>query len=88
MTNLDAVSVLGLVAATMTTGSWVPQAIHTIRTRRAGDLRWAYLAMFGTGVFLWLLYGIARRDLALILANGVTVVLISLIALVKARTRG
>ena len=85
MTNVDAIGILGLAAAALTTGSWLPQAFHSIRTKSVRDFRWAYLAMFGGGVFLWLLYGIARGDLALILANGVTVVLVGLIAIVKAR---
>ncbi len=85
MTTVDTIGLLGLAAAALTTGSWLPQAFHSIRTKSVRDFRWTYLGMFGGGVFLWLLYGIARRDLALILANAVTVVLVGLIAIVKSR---
>jgi MtN3 and saliva related transmembrane protein len=78
-----AVIALGLAAACLTTASWVPQALRTIRTRSAGDFAWSYLAMFGTGVFLWLLYGVARSDPAIIGANVVTLALVARIMLVK-----
>jgi len=77
------VTLTGIVAATMTTGSWVPQAVRTIRTKSAGDFAWSYLLFFGSGVFLWLLYGVFRRDIALIGCNGVTFLLVARIGLVK-----
>lgn len=77
------VALVGIVAACLTTGSWVPQAVKTIRTRSAGDFAWSYLLMFGLGVFLWLIYGIFRGDVAIIGANAVTFVLVARIALVK-----
>ncbi|MBS2027151.1 MAG: hypothetical protein JST54_04530 [Deltaproteobacteria bacterium] len=77
------VTMTGVIAATMTTGSWVPQAVRTIRTKSAGDFAWSYLLFFGTGVFLWLLYGVFRRDVALMGCNGVTFLLVARIGLVK-----
>ena len=77
------VSLVGIVAACMTTGSWIPQALQTIKTRSARDFAWSYLGLFGGGVALWLVYGILRGDIALIGANLVTFVLVSRIALVK-----
>lgn len=81
-----AVGLVGIVAACCTTGSWVPQALKTIRTRSAGDFAWSYLLLFGGGVFLWLVYGIFRRDVAIIGANAVTFLLVARIALVKRAT--
>lgn len=80
------IAAVGIAAACMTTGSWVPQAIQTIRTRSARDFAWSYLLLFGGGVFLWLVYGILRRDVAIIGANGVTFVLVARIVMVKRRT--
>ena len=78
---------LGIVAACLTTGCWIPQAIQTIRTRRADDFAWSYMALFGGGVFLWALYGIVRRDPAVVAANAVTLLLVARIAVVKATGR-
>lgn len=77
------VSLLGIAAACMTTGSWIPQALQTIRTRSARDFAWSYLGLFGGGVGLWLVYGVLREDVALIGANAVTFVLVARIAMVK-----
>jgi MtN3 and saliva related transmembrane protein len=76
---------LGILAAVLTTVSWIPQALRAIRTRSAHDFAWSYLALFGTGVFLWMIYGIVRKDPAITGANLVTLILLGRITLVKAR---
>jgi MtN3 and saliva related transmembrane protein len=64
--------IVGLLAAVLTTGSWIPQLVRVWRTRSTDDLSWGYLGTFASGVFLWLVYGIDREDPAIILANGFT----------------
>lgn len=66
---------IGLVAATLTTFSFVPQVVKIWRTRRAEDISLPAFSIFATGVFLWLVYGILLGDLPLILANAVTFLL-------------
>lgn len=73
----------GIIAACLTTGSWVPQALHTIRTRDASGLTWSHLAMFGSGVALWMVYGALKSDVAVFGANIVTLVLVLRIVFVK-----
>jgi len=53
--------IVGLLAAVLTTGSWIPQLVRVWRTRSTDDLSWGYLGTFASGVFLWL----AQRDIAL-----------------------
>lgn len=76
---------LGLVAATLTTGAFVPQAWKTWRTRSARDFALPMLAMFVLGVALWLAYGLAIGSLGLIFANAVTLPLTLVILYVKLR---
>ena len=80
--NLD---VLGYVAAVLTSGAFVPQAVKTIRTRdtRAISL-WMYV-VFTTGVGFWLAYGVALESWPIILANTVTVLLAAIILALKLR---
>ena len=78
-----AVVALGIAAACMTTGSWIPQAMLTIRSGKADDLAWSYLLLFGGGVALWMVYGAFRRDPAIFGANLVTLALVARIAAVK-----
>lgn len=68
---------IGLVAATLTTLSFLPQALKAWRTKSAGDLSFGTFSMFCVGVVLWLVYGILLGDLPIILSNVVTFFLAS-----------
>jgi MtN3 and saliva related transmembrane protein len=65
-------TVLGLIAGTCTTLSFLPQVIRTLRTRHARVLSAAWLLIFGLGTALWLVYGLLKPDIAIALANRVT----------------
>jgi MtN3 and saliva related transmembrane protein len=79
--------VIGLVAAALTTGAWLPQVFKTWRTRSARDFSWGYLAMFACGVVLWAVYGVLRRDIPVIAANVVTIFLVAGVIVVKLTER-
>lgn len=68
----DAVSFLGLAAATLTTFAFVPQTIKSMRERRTQDVSLMTCLMVASGVLLWLVYGVAKGDLPLIVANAIT----------------
>lgn len=70
---------IGYVAATLTTASFLPQAIMTLKTRDTAPLSLGMYSLFTTGVLLWLIYGIYLANLAIILANAVTLLLAMLI---------
>ncbi|MBI2678108.1 MAG: SemiSWEET transporter [Candidatus Koribacter versatilis] len=80
-----AITLIGFVAGTLTTLSFVPQVLHTWKTKRCDDLSFGMLLAFGLGVALWLVYGIALRAMPIIAANSVTLVLIAAIAAMKRR---
>lgn len=75
--------ILGLVAACLTTASFVPQAILVLRTHNTEGLSLYMYILFTTGIMFWLVYGILIQSLPIILANLVTVVLASMILSVK-----
>jgi MtN3 and saliva related transmembrane protein len=74
---------LGYLAAMLTTGSFVPQALHTLRTRDVSGISLAMYAAFTAGVALWLAYGIAIGEWPIIVANAVTLALAATILAVK-----
>jgi MtN3 and saliva related transmembrane protein len=78
--------IVGLLAAVLTTGSWIPQLVRVWRTRSTDDLSWGYLATFATGVFLWLVYGLYREDAAIVLANGFTFA--AVLGIIELKRRG
>ncbi len=63
---------VGYAAATLTTISFVPQVLHTWRTRRATGVSLAMVVLFSLGVALWLAYGIALAAPPIIAANAIT----------------
>jgi MtN3 and saliva related transmembrane protein len=69
---MDSTTIIGLVAAFLTTGAYVPQAVKTWRTRRTGDLSLSMFTMVFLGTVSWLVYGILKDDLPIILANTIT----------------
>jgi len=76
---------VGFGAAFGTTAAWFPQVGRTWNTRSARDFSWGYLFLFMMGVFLWTMYGVLRHDVVVIVANGVTLLLVMSVGLVKAR---
>ena len=66
---------IGYLAAILTTASFLPQAILTIRTRDTESLSLSMYSLFTLGVFCWLVYGIYISDKAIIFANAITLVL-------------
>ncbi len=80
---MNFITILGLVAATCTTIAFLPQAIKTIRTRHTKDLSLGMYALLTTGIILWLIYGVIKNDLPIILANGVTLVFAATILFLK-----
>ena len=66
---------IGYLAATLTTASFLPQAILTIRTRDTESLSLGMYSLFTLGVLCWLIYGVYISNKAIIFANAITLVL-------------
>ena len=64
--------IIGYIAATLTTVSFLPQAVLTIRTRDTQSLSLSMYSLFTAGVLFWLIYGLSISDKAIILANSIT----------------
>lgn len=80
---MDWITVSGLVAAFCTTASFLPQAIKTIRTKDTTSISLAMYVLFTFGTLMWLIYGVLSNNFPVMLANGVTLVLASIILFYK-----
>ena len=76
---------IGFLAAILTTVSFVPQAVHILRTRETGGISLVMYAMFTVGIVAWLVYGLMIASLPVILSNIVTLALAGIILTLKAR---
>lgn len=77
--------VIGIVAAFLTTASFVPQAWKVLHTRETGAISLVMYSMFTAGVATWLAYGILTTQWSIIIANAITVVLAGTILMIKLR---
>jgi MtN3 and saliva related transmembrane protein len=74
---MNTIQLLGLVAGFLTTASFLPQVIKTWKTRSAKGLSLGMFSLFSLGVLLWLIYGIIVKDIPVIAANLITLILAS-----------
>jgi MtN3 and saliva related transmembrane protein len=74
---------LGYSAAFLTTVSFVPQALHSWRTRDLSGISLPMYTLFTLGVALWLGYGLAIDSLPVVLANAITLALSSMVLWLK-----
>lgn len=75
----------GYIAAFLTTASFIPQAVKTIRTHDTDGISVLMYLGFVVGVFFWLIYGVLLADLAIIAANALTFLLALPILIIAAR---
>jgi MtN3 and saliva related transmembrane protein len=74
---MNEVQILGLAAGSCTTIAFLPQVIKTWKSGSAKDLSLGMFSFFCLGVMLWLIYGIIIKDVPVIVANLLTLVLAS-----------
>ena len=84
---MTSIETIGYVAATLTTGSFVPQAWHTYRTRDASGISLGMYSVFVLGSVMWLSYGLMIAAWPVVIANAVTLGLALAILWMKLRFR-
>jgi len=77
--------IIGYVAATLTAISFAPQTLKVIRTRETRDLSLKMYLITTLGLATWLVYGIWIGSVPVIVSNAITVVLASVILVLKIR---
>ena len=77
------IAILGYVAAALTTLAFVPQVYKVLKTKNTADISLYMYICFIVGLSCWAAYGIFKNELAIILANSVTVSLASIILIFK-----
>jgi MtN3 and saliva related transmembrane protein len=79
------ITAIGLLAGIMTTGAFVPQVIRVWRLKRADEISFTTFFVLSIGSIFWLTYGLFLSSWPIILANGVTFVLVVTILALKLR---
>jgi MtN3 and saliva related transmembrane protein len=75
----------GWMAGVLTTVSFLPQVLKTLREGHTKDLSLAMYAMFCAGVALWTVYGLLLESPPMIIANTITLLLAGAVLVMKIR---
>jgi MtN3 and saliva related transmembrane protein len=75
--------IVGLLAAVLSTISFLPQVIQAFRTKHTKDISRATFLFLSIGILLWLVYGILIGEIPVILANSATLILSLAILIMK-----
>jgi len=77
------IDIIGYLGASLTTIAFLPQVIKTIRLRKADEISLIMYILFCVGLLCWLVYGVMIVNLPLIGANGIALVLSSIVLFFK-----
>jgi 5'(3')-deoxyribonucleotidase/uncharacterized protein with PQ loop repeat len=80
---MSVLGLIGILAAFCTTIAFIPQIIK-MRKQGGKDLSYAMLVLYLTGVILWLVYGLMIHAAAVIWANAVGVLFVTICIALKA----
>ena len=79
------ITILGLLAGTFTTISFIPQVMKTWKYKETKDISLLMYIIFFSGILLWFSYGILINNIPIIVANGVSLVLVFIVLSLKIR---
>lgn len=84
---MQATDLIGYLAASLTTASFLPQALHTFKTKDVRGISLGMYSAFTAGVALWLVYGVMLQAWPIVIANLITTALASSILWMKLKYR-
>jgi len=82
---MNITTIMGLVAGFLTTGSFLPQIIKTIRTKDTRNISLMMYIFYVIGVVLWLMYGYVINDAVLLITNSFSLLFGIILLIMKIR---
>ena len=82
---MDGVTLIGLLAAVVSTVGFAPQVIKVYKTRMTRDLSLGSYVILFSGLFLWFIYGLLLGDLPIISGNAIACAMAAYIIAMKIR---
>ncbi len=84
---MNGITIVGFLAALCTTLSFLPQVIKIIKIKETKDISFLMYAILIGGISLWIIYGISKQDVPVIVANVITFVLATTVLILKIKYR-
>lgn len=72
---MNTTDLIGYGSALLTTIAFVPQALHSLKTRDLTGISLPMYSLFSFGVLGWLIYGLLIDSWPIIIANCITLIL-------------
>lgn len=69
---MEFVDILGLFAGTCVTISVIPQILKVWRTKKVKQISLKTFSILTFGIFVWIVYGVLKEDLPIIITNSVS----------------
>lgn len=79
------ITFIGLLATAFTVASTLPQISKALKTKDAEDVSIRFLLVLIGGLFLWVMYGIGRSDIVIVIGNLIGMSLNIFMLLLKVR---
>lgn len=76
---------IGAIAGTLTTISFVPQVMRVFKTRQTRDISMTMMLLFSLGVAMWVAFGYLVDSMPVVWTNAMTLVLALTIVAAKVR---
>ena len=80
---MNTTDIIGYISAFLTTLAFVPQALHSWKTRDLSGISLPMYSLFSLGVAGWLVYGILISSWPIMIANSITLVLACAVLILK-----
>jgi len=77
--------VIGIIAGTLVLSSFIPQLHKAYKTKRMSDVSIYLMGLIASGMFLWVVYGIIRKDPVIIVTNASGFILYIILMILKLR---
>ena len=74
---------IGIIAGILVLSSFIPQLHKAYKTKKMSDLSIYLMGLIASGMFLWVVYGIIRRDPVIIGTNAAGFVLNIILMVLK-----
>ena len=71
---MEALDILGLTAGSISGITFIPQVIKTWKTKSADDISLLMFTFATLSVIMWLVYGIIKKDIAIIYTNSLVLI--------------
>ena len=72
---------VGIIAGVLTASSMLPQVIKVFKEKKAEDISLLMLIVLLSGISLWIVYGVMRKDMPIIATNAFSL-LVNLVLIV------